>query len=320
MHLRPLLLLALFTLFLSPSSAQTREAGPWWPNVLWGADDQAGGSNWITPEKILEAVSLVKTGQLYELGNVYERGMPLLGDRTYAIVTAGYPTSGVVGEQRLVFNDEFIAGELGQVGTQFDGLAHVGKRMEMADGSTEDVYYNGFTGSEMAHAYGLQRLGVEQVKPIVTRGVLIDLAGYLGVERLAEHYEASLVDVRGALARQGMDESDIRPGDALLFNFGWWSLWPDPITHNQSLIPAIDMEVVQWIIARQPAMVGSDLALDGSAMRVHPELVMKNGINNLEFMNFGSLLADEGWEFLFIVTPLRLKGATGSPVRPIAIR
>lgn len=303
-----------------PALAQTREEGPWWPHPVWGAGDEAGASNWITPEKILEALSLVKTGTVYELGHLYERGMPLLGDRTYAIVMPGMPTAGPIGDQRLVFNDEFIAGEIGQVGTQFDGMGHVGQRVTMADGSDMDVYYNGHTADEMASPIGLQRLGVENIKPIITRGILIDLAGYKGVDRLPEHYEATLADVRGALERQGMSENDLRPGDALLFNFGWWSLWPDPITHNQSVIPGIDMDVVQWIIGRQPAMVGSDLALDGASMRVHPELTLKQGIGNLEFMNFGPLMADEGWMFLLIVTPLRLKGATGSPSRPIAIR
>ena len=70
--------------------------------------------------------------------------------------------------------------------------------------------------------------GVERVKPILTRGVLVDVAGYKGVETLPTGYEVTLADVRGALARQQLTESDIRPGDALLFNFGWWRLWPDP--------------------------------------------------------------------------------------------
>ena len=63
------------------SLAQTKEKGPWWPHPIWGANDQAGGSNWITPEKILRAVSLVKTGKVYELGHLYERGMPLSGTK-----------------------------------------------------------------------------------------------------------------------------------------------------------------------------------------------------------------------------------------------
>ena len=67
--------------------AQTRDAGPWWPNPLWGEGDQAGGSNWITAEKVLEAVRLVKNGRIYELGQVYEKSMPSSGQRTYALLS-----------------------------------------------------------------------------------------------------------------------------------------------------------------------------------------------------------------------------------------
>jgi hypothetical protein len=303
----------------SIACAQSREEGPWWPHPIWGPTDQTGASNWITPEKILEAVSLVSNGNVYELGHVYERGMPLLGDRSYSIVIPGFPTNGPVGDNQLVFNDEFIATQIGQIGTQFDGLGHVGRRMTMADGRTTDVYYNGFTAEEMADPYELQRLGVENVKPIFTRGFLIDIAGFKGVHHLPESYEISLDDVKGALSRQNISEDEIRPGDALLFNQGWWQLWPDPITHDQSIMPFASREVVDWIIERKPAVVGSDLALDGPALDVHRMFVLEQGINNLEMLTFDGLLADGVQEFLFIVTPLRIKGATGSPVRPIAI-
>jgi kynurenine formamidase len=304
----------------SAAAAQTRAEGPWWPHSRWGAEDQAGASNWITPEKIVEAIRLVRTGKVYELGHVYERDMPILPGRTYTLVIPGAPTMGPFGDQQTIFNDELVIAQIGQVGTQLDGMGHVGRRMKMADGTTADVYYNGFTGTEMYGANGLQRLGIEHLKPIVTRGILIDIAGYKGVDRLPERYLVTLDDVRQALARQGLGEKDVRPGDALLFNFGWWRLWPQAALTAMGTHPGISAEVGEWIIARGPSMVGSDLALDGPEGVAHPELTMKNGIPNLELMTFEALLADQVSEFLFIMTPLRLKGATGSPVRPIAIR
>ena len=81
----------ILVLFAGTALAQTRDAGPWWPNALWGSGDQAGGSNWITPEKVLEAVRLVKTGKIYEIGQVYEKGMPSFGQRTYALLSPGVP-------------------------------------------------------------------------------------------------------------------------------------------------------------------------------------------------------------------------------------
>jgi kynurenine formamidase len=316
---RALMFAAALTL-AAPAAAQTRSEGPWWPHPQWGADDQAGASNWITPEKIVEAITLVRTGKVYELGHVYERGMPLLPGRTYTLIIPGAPTMGPFGDQQTIFNDELVIAQIGQVGTQLDGMGHVGRRMRMADGTTADVYYNGFTGAEIYSANGLQRLGVEHLKPIVTRGILIDIARLKGVERLPERYLVTLDDVRKALARQGLDEKDVRPGDALFFNFGWWRLWPQPVLVAMDKHPGISGEVGEWIIGRSPSMVGSDLALDGPEGVAHPELTMKNGIPNLEMMTFEALLADEVSEFLFVLTPLRLKGATGSAVRPIAIR
>lgn len=298
--------------------AQTKEKGPWWPHPIWGAGDQAGGSNWITPEKIVKALSLVKTGKVFELGHIYERGMPQVGNRSYNIFIPSFPTYGPSGKDQIVYNDEFVAAEIGQVGTQFDGPGHVGKQLKMADGVTTEVFYNGYTTEDIRNPYGLQKLGVENIKPILTKGILIDIAGYKNVETLPEQYQITLDDVRKALTKEGLKETDIEPGDALLFNLGWWRIWPDAKTTSGS--PAyISEEVILWIIEKKPSMVGSDANLDGPEARVHGELVLKNGIFNLELMDFSTFPTEKVYKFLFVFTPLRLKGATGSPGRPIAI-
>lgn len=307
--------------------AQTREAGPWWPNPTWGRGDQAGASNWITPEKVLEAARLVKTGKVYEIGQVYEKGMPMFGRRTYALLSPGSPTYSLPGSNRIVGNDEFLCAEIGQVGTQFDGPGHIGMKVTMADGSVEDVYYNGFTGGEMYGPYGLRALGVENVKPILTRGILIDLAGYKGLPNLPARYEVTLADVRGALARQGLSEGDLRSGDALLFRYGWARFWTEPAKYEAEP-PGIGLEVARWVVDRKASMVGSDQSgtevlpnPDPSLVfPVHQELIMKNGIFNIENLALDELARDSAWEFLFVFTPVRFKGATGSPGRPLAIR
>jgi hypothetical protein len=300
------------------SGAQTREKGPWWPNAQWGAADAAGGSNWITPDKVVKATALVKTGRIIELGHVYERGMPLIGNRSYNILIPSFPTHGPFGENKVVYNDEFVTGEIGQVGTQFDGPGHVGQQVKMSDGSTPYVFYNGVPAEEMRGAYGLLKNGMENVKPILTRGIYIDLASYKGVATLPEKYEITVADVRAALARQGMKESDIEPGDALIFNTGWWRHWPDPKTNTGN--PAFaGREVVNWIIARKPSMIGSDCNMDGPESLVHTDVTMKNGIWNLELMTFTAMENEKVSKFMLVFTPLRLKGATGSPGRPIAV-
>jgi hypothetical protein len=213
-----------------PSAAQSTDGERFWPHPIWGADDRAGGSNWITPEKVLEAVQLVRTGKIYEMGQVYERGMPLFGQRSYSIFL---PTAGAAeGLNQIVAHEEFVCAEIGQVGTQFDGPGHIGKRMRLADGSTDNVFYNGHTDGEIATPYGLLQIGVENVKPIFTRGILIDIAGYKAVDYLPHSYEVTVADVKGALARQGLSEDGFHDGDAIFFRYGWSKLWTEPEEYN----------------------------------------------------------------------------------------
>jgi kynurenine formamidase len=287
--------------------------------------DQAGASNRLTPEKILAALRIVQSGRVYEIGQVYERGMPMGGTSDFALrlVPAIEPT----GPNRVIYNDEFLATEVGQVGTQFDGLGHVGGELRYADGSLHRVFYNGFTSAEMNAGTGLRQLGIEHVKPILTRGVLVDLPGYKGVQRLDGGYEVTLADVRGALERQGIRESSIMPGDAVLFRYGWAQLWRTPAEYNAARLPGIGLEVAQWLVERKITVTGGDTSTNevspsptGAAIPVHQELMMKNGIFNIENLTFEELAAERAYEFLFVATPIRFKGATGSPLRPLAIR
>jgi kynurenine formamidase len=255
--------------------------------------------------------------------------MPVLGDRTYSLLIPGGPTySQPLGENMMIGNDEFLCTEIGQVGTQFDGLTHIGTRMTMPDGSVQDVlYYNGFTGYEILGAYGMRQLGIEKVEPIVTRGILIDVAGYKKVDRLSKGCEVTVEDVRNALNRQGIPEESIRSGDALLFRYGWSSLWSEPDQYNDS--PAgIGLEVARWVVERKATMIGSDSWTSEVvpnpdpklAFPVHQKLLTKDGIFNLENLKLEELASDGVREFLFVFTPVPFKGATGSPGRPIAIR
>ena len=309
------------------ADAQTRDKGPWWPNPQWGKDDQAGGSNWVTPEKILEALKLVKTGKVYELGQVYSSTMPLFGSRSFTLTIPGSPTGGPLGANQLIYHDEYISTEIGQVGTQFDGPGHIGQMMKMADGTEKGVFYNGYTLDEIKSPYGLRQLGIEHVKPIVTRGILIDIAGYKGVDALPNSYEVTVADVQGALKKQGIAEATLKPGDALFFRYGWSKYWSDAPKYNANP-PGIGVAVAKWVVERKASMIGSDQWCtevvpnpDASlAFPVHQELITKNGVWNLENMVFDDLVKEGAHEFLFVFTPLRFQGGTGSPGRPIAIR
>ena len=300
-------------------------SGPqWWPSP-WGATDEAGASNRMTPEKVLEAVKLIQTGKVYRLGRVYEPGMPLRGQRHYKLTLPTVPTGGPFGENKLVFNDEMVCGELGQVGTQFDGLGHIGVLVGQEGDLNAARFYNGFTAAEMTSPYGLKKLGIEKVKPFFTRGVLLDIAGYKG-RMLEKGEEITAADVQGAMAKQGV--AAIRPGDAVLFNTGWGSLWMKDNARFDSGTPGIGLEVAKWLVEQQVAYVGSDTwptevnPNPNPNLRgvVHIELITKNGIFNHENLDFTELLRDQVYEFAYIFVPVPLKGATGSPGSPIAVR
>lgn len=325
--MKKILFVAILSIPLTGLLAQNKEKGPWWPHPIWGEGDQAGASNWITNEKILKSLSLVKTGKVYELGQVYESNMPLFGKRIYKMLSPNNPSGGPVGKNNLIFNEELMITEIGQVGTQFDGLGHVGTRVTFEDGSTHDVYYNGYTGGEIYSGTGLKKLGVEHVKNIITKGILLDIASYKNLDVLPNGYEVSIEDVQGALQQQGLRESDIENGDAILFRYGWAKLWgnPDAFNHHP---PGIGLAVAKWLVDNNISMVGSDqygtevepYPVEGLAAPVHQYLITQNGIHNLENLNLEKLASDKVYRFLFIFTPTRFKGATGSPGRPIAIK
>ena len=126
LHLLPAIAIALASLN-APAVAQLPVndeplTGKWAPSE-WGPDDKVGAPNRTTPELVLKAVGLVKKGKSATLGKVYEADAPTFGARSWKLLIPGRPTGGPFGDQQLVYNDEYVATELGQIGTQFDGPA-----------------------------------------------------------------------------------------------------------------------------------------------------------------------------------------------------
>jgi kynurenine formamidase len=299
-------------------AAQTPAGPRWWPSE-WGPDDERGAVNRLTPAKVLEAAALIETGRIFELGRPYEIGMPLYGNRHFSLTIPGLPTAITGAENGVVFNDELVSTELGQVGTQFDGLGHVGTAM---DG--DYVFYNGFKLSEFGTAYGLTKLGIENVGAIFTRGVLVDVARHKGVERLEPGYVVTVEDIEGALERQGVE---IRAGDAVLFHTGWGQLW---IVDNETYggnEPGPGITAIRWLAEQDIVLTGAD----NYAMEATPgenpsrpieghQWLLSRGIYNLENLDLSELAAERVYEFAFIFAPMKLVGATGAPGNPIAVR
>lgn len=327
-----------FTVFLvlllagcMPITPPTAQAGatqaaqaPWWPSP-WGADDQVGATNRITPTKVLAATDLITTGEIYELGHRYETTMPVFGARQFSLRTL--PPVGPFGENGLFYHDEYLATEIGQVGTQLDAVGHIGIQLGKAGDLSQIHFYNGFTEHEMGGPYGLRKLGVENVKPIFTRGTLIDVAELKG-RMLEGGEEITLADVRAALERQGIAEDAIQPGDVVLFHTGFGSLWQVDNARYIGAMPGIGLEVAQWIIDKGIVLVGTDTLVvevvpnpdPALAFPVHSELIAKNGIHLQENLDLTRLAADQVYQFAYIFVRLPIVGGTGSPGSPIAVR
>ena len=122
----------------------------WWPHAIWGEGDQAGSTNWFKkPEVVARALSVIKENKTYRLGHEYHSGMPMFGARKWVLRIPGSPTGGPFGKNSLVYHDEFLATEIGQAGTQFDGLGHVGVQIGVDGDKNNMRFYNGFTVQEI---------------------------------------------------------------------------------------------------------------------------------------------------------------------------
>jgi hypothetical protein len=142
---------------VTPAAAETppprMSEQQWWPSK-WGAGDEAGSTNHCTPQKVLDTIQYIKDGKIYKLARNYEQGMPCFGKRSFMLRMPSSPTGGPFGDNRLVYNDEYLATEVGQTGTQFDGLGHIGVQLGKEGDKGDMRFYNGFTMAEMADAYG----------------------------------------------------------------------------------------------------------------------------------------------------------------------
>jgi kynurenine formamidase len=302
----------------------------WWPSEF-GPTDQLGAANRLNPAKVLQAAALIKTGVVVDMTHVVDNDMPLFSltpyARQYRLVIPGSPTYGPMGENALVWNEDYLAGELTQNGTQFDALAHMGTVYAPANGQPEVRYYNGYRQADIADAHGFKKLGVEQVPPIFTRGILIDIASAIAPRKLDVGDAISVADLQAALARQGMREADIEPGDALFINTGWGAYWhTDKAKFNRG-IPGLSPAAGDWVVTKKVLLVGTDNwgveAIPDQGGRLfapnHQKFLVENGIYIMENIDFSGLVQRQTYRFAFAFGAIPFRGATGSPARPMAI-
>lgn len=280
----------------------------------WGAGDERGAGNHMKPASVLNATKLIKTGEVIELGHVLSASMPLSPSRTFNMTVKR--TSTAAGTNRRTGNEEIITAEMGQVGTQFDGFTHQ---------SQDNVHYNCFKTADIETRNGFSKLGIQNVGMLMTRGVLIDIAGYKGVDMLANTYEVTVADLEGAMKKQNIS---LQPGDAVIMNTGWGKLWGKDNARYRSGNPGIGVKAGEWLIAKDPLLLGGDTApVEISpnpdkliSLPIHHMALVIHGVHLLENLKLDELAAKGVSEFAFIMQPLKLQGGTGSTVAPVAVR
>ena len=280
----------------------------------WGAADQRGAANHMKPETVLKAARLIRTGQVFELGRVLSESMPMSPTRRFEMLTKR--TQMNPESNRRGSNEELVVAEIGQVGTQFDGFSHqtIGNSM-----------YNCFKVDEVATRAGFDKLGIENVGALMTRGVLIDVAAFKGVQMLPETYEVTVADLQQALQKQNVT---LQPADAVLVHTGWGRLWGVDNARYMKAQPGLGFAAAEWLARQDPILVGADNTginvtpnPDPKVSNpVHQIMLVVHGIHLLEHLKLDELAASRAYEFALVVQPLKLKGATGSTVAPIAVR
>ena len=171
---------------------------------------------------------------------------------------------------------------------------------------------------------GFTRLGIETVPPLLGRGILLDVAGWKKTERLPPKYSIGADELKACAAAEGVEP---QRGEVLLVRTGFGNLWNDEAAYLQAA--GVGKSGTLWAAERGVAAVGADnMAWDapderdpetGATLFAHVYLLPQKGIYIIENLNLEELARDRHWLFAFVAVPLKLEGATGSPVRPLAL-
>ncbi|AMA58605.1 cyclase family protein [Bradyrhizobium sp. CCGE-LA001] len=287
-----------------------------WTKSKWGPTDEVGAANYMTPELVVKAASLVKTGKTYALGMAVDSKTPAYPPRDYkiTIVQPGQAGSSGLGPNKATYNDDILNTWVG-VGSQLDGLGHLG---------IEHVYYNGNKLADFADPTGLKKLGIEKVPPMVTRGVLLDMAAYFKTDVVKEGTAFNVKEIEEAAKAQNVE---IRQGDVVIFHTGWLGLVGKDDKRYSAGEPGLGVEGAKYLTGKGVVAVGADTwgvevvpFESKNLFEVHQILLAMNGTYILENMDTAALARDKGYEFLFVLGQPRWTGGVQAMINPIAIR
>jgi kynurenine formamidase len=291
----------------------------------YGPDDQLGALNSLSEVTRANVLARADASTVYDLSIDYFVGMPSFqaaGDPSYQIYMSHHPGGTAidnlngVGEEvnRHVCYSGDVIFMYTHTGTHIDALNHFG-----VDGKI----YNGFTPEEHLGSRHWNKGGAEVIPPIITRGVLVDVATTHGVDCLPDSYAITIEDCQAALERVGLT---IEEGDVAFIRTGRMRYWPEgsKVLGNP---PGLSLEAARWITAQGISVIASDQECvevgpsqhEDNWLPGHCHFLAEAGVPMMELCNLEELARDGVNEFALIAAPIRLRGATGSPLRPLAL-
>lgn len=292
----------------------------------WGPADEIGTLNMMTDASRARILSRVAGGKVYDLSVEFFNGMPswyLAGDPLFQLWMTHTPRGhaiddplkvGAAQNAKVAYTGDAVS-MYTHTGTHIDALNHFG---------LHGAIYNGFTADEHLGDLGWKKGGVEKFPPIVARGVLVDVAAYKGVTMLPDSYSITPADLQGALARQG---TRLEPGDVVFVRGGRMTAWPDVRKYVLDQ-PGLGLPAAKWLVESQRVMAigGDNLSLehfpvhgDDNWIPVHSYLLAQQGVPIIEVVYLEELARDRVYEFALVAAPLKWRGASAAPFRPIAM-
>jgi kynurenine formamidase len=291
----------------------------------FGADDEIGMLNLMTPRSSRAVLDNADAGKVFDLAVDFFVGMPswsLAGDPPFQMWMTHTPDGtvaddvmGVGAEQNeLVSYSGDALSMYTHCGTHLDTLNHFGYRGEI---------FNHYHARDHLGSRGWQKAGADKHPPVVARAVLFDIAGLHGVDMLPDSYGITGQDLEDALRRQG---TEFGPGDIALVRTGRMRAWPDPRGYLSDG-PGLNLDGAKYLAERGAIMIGTDTVAFEQApppdpenwQVVHTYLLAEAGVPIMEVVDCETLAQENVHEFAFVGACLKLRGATGSPIRPLAM-
>jgi kynurenine formamidase len=291
-------------------------------HAQWGPTDQIGAGNLLTAERRLAALASVKQGRVYDLSHEIHMGAPFMApNQTPFLMSIWASWKDTIRRRRAM-------GAANDAGTNLERIemtTHVGTHIDaLGHFSKGEMLYNGVRAADVVTDWGLEKLGIEHAPPMITRGVLFDVAGADGGSHLAPGRTVTPDDLKRAADAGGFA---VQQGDIALIRTGWGRYFAIDNAKYLQGEPGIDVPAARWLIDQGIVAIGADnMAVEvlpnpdkGLAMPVHQFVLAECGVYLIENLALEELAADRIGAACFILLATKFRGATGAPVRPIAL-